>query len=376
MAVFHPGPSSYTGEDSVEISCHGNPLLVNSINEAIISTGLAIPAMKGEFTLRAYRNGKMDLAQAEAVAALIDSRSLSGVSMARELLDGKLSKEIISIKNSIENLHTEIEAAFILEENEPDIEYITDKVKVITDSIDKLLTSGNDGRISFSGVKTTIAGLPNAGKSSLFNAILGYDRSIVHEEEGTTRDIIREHIEIQGLDFIFHDTAGLRDVESGPETIGIAKSKQLIEDADLLLYVVDAQRGLVKEDFEWLKSGKRIIAVLNKIDLCENELEMPDGIQTVKVSAKYSLGINDLFDLMRMQFIEGHPSIFIERHMALLKSVLEALNSFREALLLGISLDAAVMDIMAAVSYLNAILGIELDDDILNSIFSRFCVGK
>jgi tRNA modification GTPase len=198
----------------------------------------------------------------------------------------------------------------------------------------------------------------------------------VHEEEGTTRDVIKEHVEINGLDFIFHDTAGLRDIDSGPEAIGIARSIDVIDKSDLLLYVIDATKGMSEEDLKWLMSGKRVIAVLNKIDLTLKIPLIPDGIESVRISAKYSNGIDNLFTAMRAQFASGLPIVFIKRHIVMLKKATENMKAFICAIENGLSMDAAIMDVKQASICLDTILGKDVDDDILDDVFSRFCVGK
>ena len=231
------------------------------------------------------------------------------------------------------------------------------------------------GGYAYSGIRTAIAGLPNAGKSSLFNAILGYDRAIVHEEEGTTRDVIKEHLEFDGLDFIFLDTAGLRELGKGPEAAGIEMTKQAMENADMVLYVIDSAKGITEKDMYWLSSRNNTMAVFNKSDLCSEPVEIPDDILSVSVSAKYNTGIDRLLTTMRNQFPQGIPCLFIERHGTLVNRALEALKAFKNGLL-TVTPDAAITDLKEAITALKSILGEELDQDILDDIFSRFCVGK
>jgi tRNA modification GTPase len=375
MAVFHPGPESYTGEDMAEISCHGNPLLVKTITDTIISTELAEPAEKGDFTLRAYYNGKIDIAQAEAIGALIGAKNYCGLDMAKSLLNGKLSSDIISIKNDLEKIYADFEAAFILDENDPDITILIHKIDQAMSNLEGYRSSYDKTGYAYSGIRTAIAGLPNAGKSSLFNAIIGYDRAIVHEEEGTTRDVIKEHLEYDSLDFVFLDTAGLRDAGKGPEAAGIEMTKQALENADMILYVIDSVKGITDNDMKWLSIGNNVIVVFNKSDLCSELPEMPGNILSVSVSAKYNIGIDRLLSTMRNQFPQGLPSLFIERHAVLINRAIEALNAFKEAAF-ALTPDAAIVDLISAIRALKSILGEELGQDILDDIFSRFCVGK
>jgi tRNA modification GTPase len=376
MAVFHPSPFSYTGEDVAEISCHGNPLIVRSIIDAIHATGMAVPAGGGEFTQRAYKNGKMDLVQAEAVGALIQSKSFSGIGMANNLLFSGLSETVAGIRQEVEGLIAYIEGIFILEELDLDLMYILEKTLEIKDKFKQYNELSDFSNQMASGIKTVISGLPNAGKSSLFNAILGYDRSIVHEEEGTTRDLIREHLEYDGLDFIFHDTAGLRNIESGPEAMGVEKARNAIESADLVLYVIDASKGVTKDDKIWMASGKRTIPILNKIDLCSIRPEISVDTTFIRVSAKYMDGIGSLLKEMRSQFPEGIPELFIERHIKLFKKGEADLALFENSLKNGVAPDVAIIDLKSVLLSMKMLVGEELSEDILNDIFSRFCVGK
>ena len=375
MAVFHPGPVSYTGEDTAEISCHGNPLLVKAITDTIIATDLAVPAEKGEFTLRAYQNGKIDIAQAEAIGALIGAKNYRGIEMAKSLASGKLSEGVASIKNDLEKIYADFEAGFILDEAEPDISILLQKIDQTMTILEGYKSSYDKTGYAYHGIRTAIAGLPNAGKSSLFNAILGYDRAIVHEDEGTTRDVIKEHLEFNDLDFILLDTAGLRDPGKGPEAAGVEMTKQAIENADMVLYVIDSSKGITNKDMLWLSNRKNLIAVFNKSDLCSEVAELPVEILSVSVSAKYNIGIDRLLTIMRNEFSQGLPCLFIERHGVLINRALEALSAFKEGVY-ALTTDAAIMDLKEAIRALKSILGEDLSQDILDDIFSRFCVGK
>jgi tRNA modification GTPase len=374
MLAFHPAPHSYTGEDLAEISCHGNPLIVKTILDAIRATGLARPAQKGEFTRRAYLNGKLDLAQAEAVGALIEAQSLTGIEMARNLLAGDLSVLVQGIAMDLQDIRADIEASFIAE----DIEFDEDSLIVrLGRVIDRLEGHARAAAASFyQGLTTIIAGLPNAGKSSLFNVLLGFNRAIVHEEEGTTRDIIREHVILNGIDFMFHDTAGIRDTSTGPERIGIDRTIEAIRESDLLLYVVDAVKGIQDDEFRWLALGRKTIVVMNKMDLSTQAVADIPGVDTVRISARCGQGIDDLLAAMHRAFPQDLPQVFLERHVYLLHQALDALNSATGARAGGLTMDVLTLDIQRAIQALKAIIGEESSEDILDSIFSRFCVGK
>lgn len=376
MAVFHPGPHSYTGEDLAEVSCHGNPLVVDTILDAIHATRLARLAQQGEFTRRAFLNSKIDLAQAEAVGALVTAGSAAGIEMATTLLDGDLSGQIQDMSNHLQNLLAQIEASFINEDVEVSNVSVLEMIAPILQKIDTLLIDHDASPSLFGGISTTIAGLPNAGKSSLFNAILGYPRAIVHSESGTTRDIIHEHITIGGIDFIFHDTAGIRDTPSGPEKIGVEMTIKKLAESDLVLYVADCRKGLQEDERRWLGLGKKTIIVMNKIDLKGARPQKNDGENTVWISAKYKEGIDDLLGVMTGAFPQNLPRVLIQRHAYLLEKARSSLKQAEESARDGMTPDMLAMDISHADAVLREITGHVVNDDILDEIFSRFCVGK
>ncbi len=372
MAVFHPAPRSYTGEDLSELGCHGNPLIVDSVMELIRGTGLARLAEKGEFTRRAFLNGKIDLAQAEGVGALVSAGSAPGADMARSLLEGGLSGDVGALADEIQVLLSSIEASFILDEADPGLDSLPSSLDALLGEIDGLLEGASEASRIYSGVVTTIAGLPNAGKSSLFNAILGYPRAIVHHEGGTTRDILRERLEISGVDFIFHDTAGIRTASSGPEEIGIQNTMEILKKSHLVLYVVDASAGFSPGEEQWLNLGEKTLIVMNKADL----VEAGQGDGHVWVSAKYGLGIEGLLEAMTSLFPQDLPRVFLERHAYLLARAREDLAHCLESARRGMTPDALSMDLGAALRSLRDITGEDAPADLLDDIFSRFCVGK
>jgi tRNA modification GTPase len=375
MVVFHPGPRSYTGEDVVEISCHGNPLLVDAVLEVIGATGLARIAERGEFTKRAYLNGKMDLAQAEAVGALINAESICGVDMARSLLAGELSRRITGLGDELLGIISGVEASFLTDDAPYDEAAFSQAVGSVIGEVDSLLAHGDSAPKRYSGIVTTIAGLPNAGKSSLFNAILGYPRAIVHQESGTTRDIISEHLVFSGVDFIFHDTAGIRETASGPEQAGIQKTMDILRQSHLVLYVVDACRGLTSEDEPWLNLGEKTVVVINKADLLPRPRYGIEG-EKAWVSAKYRTGIDELMEFVSRLFPLGQPGVFLGRHTYLLSRAREYLAHCLSAIDDGMTPDVLVLDLKTAHESLREISGDSVSQDILESIFSNFCIGK
>jgi tRNA modification GTPase len=376
MVVFHPGPHSYTGEDLCEISCHGNPIIVDKILDLIRQTELARMAEKGEFTKRAFLSGKMDLVQAEAVGALVNAGSIIGFEMAQALLQGELSDRIKAISSSIAGILAEIEASFITEDADIPEHTILIRIENLAGHIEGLLADTKAASPLYEGVRTTIAGLPNVGKSSLFNAILGYQRAIVHHEEGTTRDILRERLRLGGIDFLFHDTAGIRETSSGPEKIGVDKTIESLKNSALVLYVVDAREGLKPQETQWLTLSERTIVVMNKIDLIHGEITDVPGWKTIPVSAKFNIGIEGLIECMREAFPQERPMVFLERHAYLLGRAHFCLKACQEALGSGYTADVVTIDLKAALVHLKQITGQSFDEDILERIFSGFCIGK
>ncbi len=376
MAVYHPAPHSYTGEDMAEIYCHGNPVLVDRLLQVIASTHLARSAEKGEFTRRAFLNGKMDLAQAEAVGALISAGSAAGIEMAGALLDGELSGNIEAICVEITDILAAIEASFINDDADVSSDFIVRALSSLIERIEGLVSGQDSAQSLYKGITTTIAGMPNAGKSSLFNAILGYPRAIVHAEGGTTRDIIRERVTIGGIDFIFHDTAGIRETSSGPERIGVEMTIETLRESDLVLYVVDAGKGLQADEHRWLGLGRKTLTVMNKVDLADTT-GTDDRIEnTVWISAKYNTGIDRLTEVMAKMFSSDNPRVFIARHVYLLGKALMCLQQARESLSSGLTADVVSIELMHARDSLQEISGNYPDDDLLTTIFSQFCVGK
>lgn len=376
MIVLHPCPNSYTGEDLAEISCHGNPLVVDRILDLIAASGLARLAHKGEFTRRAFLNGKIDLMQAEAVGALIGSSSAAGCDLARSLLQGGLSGQVHALREGITGILAEIEASFITEDLGPDGPAILERILPLASSIDSLLQDAQDSSRIYKGIVTTIAGLPNVGKSSLFNAIIGYDRAIVHHEEGTTRDVLREHLRLDGIDFIFHDTAGIRETSSGPEQLGVEKTLQALQASDLLLYVVDAREGVRPNERQWLNLSDRTIVVMNKTDLVTGSITPDPYHPSVPVSAKLGKGIDGLMSAMSRSFLHGRNTVFLDRHAYLLRQASASLESCMKAIEGGLAPDALAIDLRQAAGCLSQMTGESLDEDILEDIFSRFCIGK
>jgi tRNA modification GTPase len=376
MVVFHPGPHSYTGEDLAEISCHGNPVIVDMIMDRIRQTGLARLAEKGEFSRRAFLNGKLDLIQAEAVGVLVNTRTMKGLETALNMIQGKLSAQFSGLVDDTASLLADLEASFMTEEADLAPEDISGRLRVLAKDMAELLAGARSASILQRGVNTTIAGLPNVGKSSLFNAILGYPRAIVHHEEGTTRDVLMERVTIGGIDFLFHDTAGIRDTTSGPEMIGVEKTIEHLKESDLVLYVVDARTGMSTEESKWLGLCGKTIMVQNKVDLLGGNSQEIPGFRTVPLSAKTGAGMDLLFKAMAEGFPQNEKALILDRHAYLLGQAVTCLEQCIEAVSSGYTPDVLAMDIDRALGYLRQLTGRAADEDVLDRIFAGFCIGK
>ncbi len=376
MVVYHPGPHSYTGEDLAEISCHGNPVIVDAVMDNIRQTGLARMAEKGEFSRRAFLNGKLDLIQAEAIGVLASTHTRKGLETALDMLQGSLSGRIGALIEDAASLLADLEASFITEEADLSPDDISRRIKALVSEMSELLAGAHAASILQKGVNTTIAGLPNVGKSSLFNAILGYPRAIVHHEEGTTRDVLMERVTLGGIDFLFHDTAGIRDTASGPEKAGVEKAIEHLRKSDLVLYVADARTGITPEETRWLGLCGRTLVVLNKVDLLAGDPVDVSGFRTVPVSAKTGSGLDRLFSAMEEVFPRQEKALILDRHAYLIGQAAACLEQCAQAQSSGLTPDMTAMDVDRALGYLRQLTGQAADEDILDRIFAGFCIGK
>ncbi len=386
LLVYFKAPHSYTGEDMIEIFLHGNPFLLRRALELFTKAGCRL-AQPGEFTKRAFLNGKMDLTQAEAVAELISAKTELARKIAFRQLKGELSAHIKPLRESLLELCAYMEAD--IEFSEEDIPTLT-KEQVITmvdrvlEGIDRLIQTARTGKFLREGLKLAIVGRPNVGKSSLFNALLKEERAIVTEFEGTTRDFLEETLNLRGIPVRLIDTAGIRETQDPVEKIGVQRSQAKLEEADIVLFVLDASEELTQEDlniYELVKD-KEIIIVLNKIDkgLC-TPLEIFKGHSIIKVSALKGYGLRDLEEeiLRRTGALtqEGLNIYVSLRHEELLRKAKEVLENFRKRYREeDISPEIAMLDIRESADYLGEILGYITTEEILGSIFSRFCIGK
>jgi len=383
VSVFR-APNSYTGEDSIEISTHGNPLITQKVIELLILNSDVRLAESGEFTKRAFLNNRIDLAKAEAVADVISSRTEASFRGARNQLDGMLSNKVNELRSQLLNSSSfiELELDFV----EEDIEFVNQnellkRIDGIIIEIDTLLESYDFGRVIRDGVNVAIVGRPNVGKSSLLNYFLKESRAIVSEIPGTTRDVIREEVSIEGILFRLFDTAGIRASDDSIEKEGIIRSQETVRNSDVVIFLEDVLQSESKDLFVDLlnfTSTEKIIKVVNKIDLNKEFVKEAD----VKISAKTGEGIDALFKKLKEKTIgnesytEKTAIITNLRHHTCLKKSRESLINARESILKKMSGEFISVDLRNAEMNLAEIIGEMTTDDILNNIFMKFCIGK
>ena len=390
LVSFFKAPHSYTAENMCEINSHGGIVVMRRILDLCLKNGAEL-AQPGEFTKRAFLNGRMDLSQAEAVIDIINAKSDIEAKEGIKQLEGFLAQEIAKIKQKILDLMTSIEVS--IDYPEYDVEDLLDneiaeKLGNIKNELQKLEKSFNNGKIIKEGIKTAIIGKPNAGKSSLLNAILKEDRAIVTEYEGTTRDTIEEFVNINGIPLKLIDTAGIRDTDNEIEKIGIEKSKKLAKEADLSIVIIDGSKKIEKEDEEILKSVdcNKSIVVLNKSDLGavvnkENEL-LNRFKYVINISALKRDGINDLYDTINKMFnlneinLDNEIVITNERHRNIIKKAITNVEKAEESLKNGMPIDIVAISIKDILSNLGEITGDVASEEIIDEIFARFCLGK
>lgn len=382
VSVFR-SPNSYTGEDSVEISIHGSQLIAEKIIGLLVENGIRI-AEPGEFTKRAFLNGRLDLAQAEAVADIINSRSDASLRGARNQLDGLLSQKIDALRNKLINTSSLIELE--LDFAEEDIELlpltkIISSIEEIEEEIDELLKSFRFGRVIRDGINVALVGKPNVGKSSLLNYLLKEARAIVSEIPGTTRDIIREEVTIEGILFKLYDTAGIRLTEDVIEKEGVERSRKAVSEADVVLFLNDSTHGFdidIYDELLKLQKEERILKVANKIDLKPGLDESFD----VGISAKTGEGIEELFKKLKEKalgsgtYTEKSAVVTNLRHYNALKKAKEHLTGAKNSINEGLTGEFVAVDLRNAENSLGEIIGKVTTDDILNNIFAKFCIGK
>ena len=390
IVLLMRGPHSYTAEDTVEIDCHGGTFVMRKILELVIRNG-ARPAEPGEFTKRAFLNGRIDLSQAEAVMDVIEAKNNYALQSSLGQLKGSLLEMIREMREKILYEIAYIESAL------DDPEHISldgypvelgEKVDNLLKTAGDLLKSSQNGRVLREGIRTVIVGKPNAGKSSLMNVLVGSNRAIVTDMAGTTRDILEEQIQLKGLNLNIVDTAGIRKTDDPVEKIGVERAKKAMLDADLILYVVDSSADLDENDEEIISflQDQNAIILLNKADLpsaltvekMQERLQKP----TVSISAREETGMDELSDLIEHMFLSGEISfndqVYLTniRHQAAMEQVQSSLMKVKESISLGMSEDFFSIDLMDAYEALGSIIGESVGEDLVNEIFSKFCMGK
>ena len=383
LVIVMKNPHSYTGEDTVEIDCHGGMLILKKVLDLVLKNG-ARTAEPGEFTKRAFLNGRIDLSQAEAVMDLINSKNDFALNSSIEQLKGGVSDAIKDIRKDIIYHIAFIESAL----DDPEHisldgydEEITEMLNENINKISKLVNSFDNGRIMKEGIKTVILGKPNAGKSSLLNLMLGEDRAIVTDIEGTTRDTLEENINFNGLSLKIIDTAGIRDTEDLVERIGVNKAKEIAKEGDLIIYVDDNDREIIK-----LINDKQAIILVNKSDMDTviniDELKKDSNRDVILFSAKNGEGMDQLEEEIRNMFYSGkvtyNDQVYITnaRHKEALENALESLKQVKNSVDAGMPEDFYSIDLMDAYTDLGLIIGESVEDDLVNEIFSKFCMGK
>ena len=391
LVAYMKGPNSYTAEDVIEINCHGGFISVKKILELILSKDVRL-AEAGEFTKRAFLNGRIDLSQAEAIIDVIKSKTDMAYEVAQSQLEGSLAKKIKDLRMNVTEVlaHLEVSIDFA-EEDVEEITYQTleEKALELRNEIKKLYDTAESGKILRDGLKTVIVGKPNVGKSSLLNSILGENRAIVTDIAGTTRDVIEEFVNIKGIPLKIVDTAGIRETEDVVEKIGVEKSRESFSTADLVIMVLDASRKLSEEDMEILESlkNKKTIVLLNKMDLepqieLEKIEEFVNSEDIIKISALKHQGIEELQDKIEAMVYHGSVKnssnlmITNSRHKDALFKAYESINDAISAIEQRMPYDFIEVDFKNIWDYLGYINGDTVREDLLDTIFANFCIGK
>lgn len=390
LVLIMKGPNSYTREDVVEIDCHGGVVVMQRLLETVLKYG-ARPAEPGEFTKRAFLNGRIDLSQAEAVIDVINAKSNMALESSLNQLRGSVREKIQSLRKGIIGNIAFIEAAL----DDPEHiqadnfgEELAVNVQVYMKELQKLLDSADNGRMLKEGIRTVIVGKPNAGKSSLMNVLLGENRAIVTEIAGTTRDTLEESMTIHGIPLQIIDTAGIRQTEDVVEKIGVNKAIQFTENADLIIYVVDSSTKLDKNDFDIMSMirDKKVIVLMNKSDLetvtDRKEIETLIKAPVIEISAKEETGLDLFENTLKEMFFSGSIQFNDElcitniRHKTAIASALESLQMVMRSIEDGMPEDFFSIDLMAAYEQLGYIIGEAVEEDLVDTIFSDFCMGK
>lgn len=390
LVMIMKGPHSYTGENTVEIDCHGGVLAMRKVLEAVIHAG-ARPAEPGEFTKRAFLNGRIDLSQAEAVIDVINAQNDYALKSSMSQLKGSVMKSIREIRSNIIYHIAYIESAL----DDPEHisidgygEELAQVIKKEKEKMKRLIDSFSEGKMIREGIKTVIVGKPNAGKSSLLNCLVGEERAIVTDIAGTTRDVLEETIVLQGISLKMMDTAGIRNTEDTVEKIGVERARTYAKDADLILYVVDSSTNLDENDKEILAllENKKAIVLLNKSDLepvvTREMLEKKTEKPVISISARNDQGVDILEQKIKEMFFQGELSFNDEvyitnvRHKKALEDAYQSLTMVENSIAMGMPEDFFSIDLMNGYEALGSIIGESAGEDLVNEIFSKFCTGK
>lgn len=384
-------PHTFTREDVIEINCHGGIVVINRVLELLFKNG-ARPAEAGEFTKRAFLNGRIDLSQAEAIIDLINSKTIESSKAAVNHLEGRLSGRLKEIRRVLVELLAHIEVT--VDYPEHDIEEITgemvlDSLRKIKKQLIELAGTFERGKLLREGISVVIVGKPNVGKSSLLNQLAGSARAIVTDIPGTTRDIIEEYINIKGIPAKITDTAGIRETEDVVEKMGVDRARHAIEEADLVIMVVSADTGLLEEDLDVISSikGKKCITLINKIDLVDRERieeirSKLDSANVLEASVIREQGIEGLEDQIAAMFVKGQIAQNNEvlltnaRHKNLVDKAVNSIDQALDAHAMGMPLDMITIDIKNSADFIGQITGESIDEAVMHNIFSRFCIGK
>ena len=392
MVSVFKSPHSFTTEDTVEINCHGGILVLQKILELLIKNGARL-AEPGEFTKRAFLNGRIDLSEAEAVMDVISSQNEMALQSSVKQLQGSVSDKVKELRSEIIYEIAFIESAL----DDPEhisldgfTERLENKIEFLSSSVDKLLSTAENGKMIREGIRTVIVGKPNAGKSSLLNLLAGEEKAIVTEIAGTTRDIIEENINLKGIHLHIIDTAGIRKSDDIVEQIGVEKAKKYTADADLVIYVLDSSVPLDQNDYDIMEMirEKKCIILFNKTDMeslvsfDDLKDKTDDSHIMIKISAKENMGIDDFEKAVEKMFFQGkileNDEVMITnmRHKEALLEVKESLLQVKKSLDAGMPEDFYSIDLMSAYQSLGRIIGEETSEDLVNEIFSKFCMGK
>ena len=391
LVSFFRSPKSFTTENMVEINSHGGIIIMNKILDLCLKNGAEL-AEPGEFTKRAFLNGRIDLSQAEAIVDIINAKSEKEAKASMKQLNGYLSNKLHKIKDKIMEVLVDIEAS--IDYPEYDIEEVTENrvatsMEEIKKELDSLRKTFDNGKLIKDGIKVAIIGKPNAGKSSLLNAILKEERAIVTEIEGTTRDTIEEFIQIDGIPIKIIDTAGIRETENIVEQIGITKSKEAANEADLIIAIIDSSKELSKEDIEILEfiKDKKAIILLNKMDLeskvsHEDILKIISNKEILDISALNKEGIEKLFEIISNMYkfneieIDDSVTITNNRHKIAIEKMIKSVEKAEEAISNAMPIDVVTIHITDILEEMGKITGESVSEDIINEIFKKFCLGK